>query len=202
MSFLVGLGIGFTTAFITGPVFFTLLKNAIQGGRNAGIASASGIIFSDILVFFICYFAAGSLIEQSVNSPIAYVLAGIIMLAFGLRFMIKPVSIEDFKETENGASKGLYNAFGQGFVVNFVNPVVFVIWTGFIALGEQDYSAPLPFYLFILGIFIGIFSTDLLKVIFAQKVRSWLKNEHLKIIYRIIGGVLAIFAVRLFWLSF
>ena len=49
-----GLLIGLGTAFVVGPVFFTLLKNSIQGTKFNGFLTAFGILISDILVALIC----------------------------------------------------------------------------------------------------------------------------------------------------
>ena len=49
-----GLFIGLGTSFIIGPVFFTLIKNSLQGSKLNGILTAFGILVSDIFVAFIC----------------------------------------------------------------------------------------------------------------------------------------------------
>ena len=50
MPILEGLGYGVVTAFLIGPVFFTLLRAAMDYGFWGGVSVAVGIIASDILV--------------------------------------------------------------------------------------------------------------------------------------------------------
>jgi threonine/homoserine/homoserine lactone efflux protein len=196
VEFLTGLFIGMATLFITGPVFFTLIKNSIQYGYPEGIATASGIILSDVLVFLICYYTTGTVMNDLVEHPVAHLTASLLLMGFGLKFLIKPLSAAK----ENGKSNGkstIYKAMMQGFFINFVNPFVFIIWIGLIAYGETKFNTQLALFIFVLGLFAGIYSTDLLKVFFAQRIKSILRSRHLIRLYQIIGVVLIGFSLRI-----
>ncbi len=195
MSFLHGLGLGLSTAIIIGPVFFTLLKNALQYGRNAGIAVAIGIILSDILVFFICYYIALSYLESILNHQYSYWIAAALLLLFGFSFIFK--KIKAVEELPKSTTKNILSSLVQGFLVNFVNPFVFLIWIAFISIGDKKYTADLNFSLFIFGILLGVFATDLLKALLAHRIRHLLKQRYLSLVYKLIGIVLLLFALRL-----
>ncbi len=86
MAFLKGILTGLTTLVFVGPVFFTLLKNALQRGTMSGVLTALGILISDIVVLLICYFLAADLINEYINAPIVKFIAASILLAFGVVF--------------------------------------------------------------------------------------------------------------------
>ena len=194
MAILEGLTFGLLTAFLLGPVFFTLLKNAIQFGRNAGIATALGIIASDIIVISICFLATASLLESIKTEPIVKAIGASILLFMGIRFMFWP-SQDIAKETKTN-QKGSLGYFIQGFLVNGVNPFVFVVWIGYITIGKNSYGGN-ELILFLAFILVGIFVTDVAKSFLAHRIRPYLKPTYLKKAYQIIGFVLVGFAVRL-----
>ena len=53
-----GIGIGLVLTFLTGPVFFALIKTSIEKGFHAGVALALGVVSSD--VFFVGAILFGS----------------------------------------------------------------------------------------------------------------------------------------------
>ena len=186
--------LGLGTAFFLGPVFFTLIKNAIQNGRNAGIWTALGIIVSDVIVLAICYYSTDSLLESIKTEPLVKLAGSLILLGLGLKFIFKPVLFD----TESVTTKkhDYLGYFTQGFLVNGVNPFVFVIWIGFIAIGKNSYSDE-SIFVFLISILLGIFITDLLKSVLADKIKPYLKPSSLLLAYKIIGAILIGFAIRL-----
>ena len=44
-----GIGIGLVLTFLTGPVFFALIKTSIEKGFHAGVALALGVVTSDVV---------------------------------------------------------------------------------------------------------------------------------------------------------
>jgi threonine/homoserine/homoserine lactone efflux protein len=47
-SIVSGIGLGFVLSFLTGPVFFALIKTSIEKGFYAGVSLAGGVLVSDI----------------------------------------------------------------------------------------------------------------------------------------------------------
>ena len=184
-----------------GPVFFTLLKNSIDHGRKSGYAAATGILVSDIFVVLICYLISRKHLEQLIAHPLAYVFAAGILLLFAAMFILKK-NQDPLESKRIESSKTIRKAFIQGFTINFANPTVFFIWIGFIGLGQTLYPSPALLIFYLIGILIGIYSTDLLKAYFAQKIRHLLHKKALTYVYKGIGVLLAVFALRLLWLRF
>ncbi len=188
-----GIALGFGTALMIGPVFFTLLKNSMQGRKLYGILTALGIITSDIIVVIICLLLSQEFLIYYVNQ-LGFQLFGIAILIFiGISFIIKPIELP----TQNSKlpSKQSLKTFIQGFSINFINPAVFLIWIGFIAIGNQKFTEKFDVYTFIIGILFGIFSTDILKVFAAVSISKYLKSNKLVVFSKILGLVLITIAL-------
>ena len=48
-AILQGIGAGILFSFLTGPVFFSMIKTSIEKGFKAGFSLAIGVVFSDII---------------------------------------------------------------------------------------------------------------------------------------------------------
>jgi threonine/homoserine/homoserine lactone efflux protein len=199
MPFIKGLILGFGTAFFLGPVFFTLIKNAVQFGKKAGIWTAVGIIISDLIVITICFYSTASLLEQIKTEPaVKWVGAGILLM-LGLKYIINPVLFKANGD-DKPRKRDYLGYFTQGVLVNGVNPFVFVVWIGFITIGRNNYQDT-SLYIFLIAILVGIFATDILKSFLADKIKPYLKEKTLLVAYRIIGFVLICFSIRLILLA-
>ncbi|MEM7161736.1 MAG: LysE family transporter [Bacteroidota bacterium] len=198
MSFLEGFGWGLAMFVFIGPVVFTLLRITLDKGSKAGTAVALGIIISDVVAILICMRARLILEKVGIQYWIALV-GSLILLGLGLKYIFKPGNPEakkkDLKHTD------LLAAFSSGFLVNFVNPFVFMVWIGFIVYGEERFHTEQTLWIFLIGILVGIFTQDILKVIFSNKLKQFLKPERLKVVFKWIGVLLIVFAVRLFYFA-
>ncbi|MBP6311454.1 MAG: LysE family transporter [Flavobacteriales bacterium] len=196
MPILEGLGYGFITAFLVGPVFFTLLRAALDYGFWGGASVALGIISSDILVAIICKTGAVALFEGNVNDGWLALAAGIVLVVLGAWYTFNS-NVNKDQEVRLGSKNavGLYTA---GFLVNFINPFVFVVWTGFSLRATAGFALDNNEWMFLISILVGIFLTDLLKSALAPKLRKLLAPHLLKKVYRGIGIVLLLFSMRLF----
>ena len=188
--------IGFGTVMFLGPVFFTLLRNSIEKNVRAGISTAVGIIVSDIVVAAICYYFAADFIADYVNAPIVKFAAAIIFFGFGYSFIFKPLATLQLSDQKVKTTE-YFKFFAQGFAVNFVNPTVFVLWIGFIALGQTQYTSQTDLFIYLSGILLGIFSTDLAKAFGANYLSPYLKSHWLKylfsglgIVFLVMGGIM------------
>jgi len=196
VAFLEGYGWGLAMIIFIGPVVFTLLKNTIDKGRTAGIMVASGIIISDVVVVLICLAGAINFLEKSVTQYWIALAGTVILLIMGLKYFLRPQVPKESKERIKGKDK--LASFTGGFLVNFVNPFVFLVWIWFIFYAEEEYGNEGANYLFLTALLLGIFTQDLLKVLFAEKIKPFLQPKRLKIIYKVMGVIMVLFAIRLF----
>ncbi len=191
MNLLHGLFLGLGTAVLLGPVFMTLLRNSLQFGVKKGILTAMGILSSDVLVVSICYTFAGDFVKYYVNSPGVKLLGALILIGFGISF-IKSRKHNLQSSIAEIRSNGKLKSFSQGFLVNFANPTVFIIWIGFITIAESDYSTSFTQVLFLVGILLGIFITDIAKAIGAHYISNLLTTYNLNFLYLFLGSCLVL----------
>ena len=197
MAFLKGFILGLGMVVFIGPVLFTLLKSTLQYGFGAGMSVAWGIFISDVVCVGLCSLGAIKFFENPDNQ-IWLTLGGIvILLGLGLKYIIKPnVDVEKMVKL----SAGDYSKhFFKGFLVNFVNPFVFLVWIGVIGIAQTQYGKGQEMYAFLGAALLAILTTDSLKVMFANRVKKLLQPAILIKLYRGTGILLVAFAGRLVW---
>ncbi|MBI1287629.1 MAG: lysine transporter LysE [Flavobacteriales bacterium] len=195
-GYLVGLGM---VVFI-GPVFFTLLKSALNYGFWAGMMVALGIFISDVVCVGLCSFGAIPFFKNTENQFYLALGGSVILLGLGLKYLLKPnVNVD----SEVKLHAGHYSAyFAKGFLVNFVNPFVFLVWTGVIGLAQSRFGTGQELWFFLSAALLGIFTTDSLKVVFAHRIKTLIRPDILRRAYQIIGLVLIGFGIRFLWFAF
>lgn len=201
-GFLVGLGF----IIFLGPVFFYLLKSTLQKGFWVGFFVALGIVIGDFTAITICSFGAIPFFKNPDNQFWIGILGGIILLGMGLKFLLKPESKREKDEKmqlpQKVSKAGHLSYFAQGFLINFVNPFVFVVWIGIIGYAETEYGYSTDLFVFLGAALMGIFSTDLSKVYFAQKIKKFMTPLFLNRLYRVFGAALIIFGIRVLFYIF
>lgn len=197
MAFLKGFGTGLAMIVFLGPVFFTLLKTTLNNGLKGGMLVAAGIIASDIICVFLCSFGAIPFFKNPDNQLWLGIAGFVILCGLGLKYLFKPAVYSE--NNHNIPSGNAATFFAKGFVVNFVNPFVFLVWIGVIGFARMKYGLTWELAVFLFAVLLAIFTTDILKVVFAHRIKSLLKPEYLRNTYRVIGIVLIIFGVRMLW---
>ena len=194
MAILTGILLGLGTLLFIGPVFFYLLKSSLESGFKAGFAVVLGIIIGDIICVFLSFYGGQSFFENPDNQKWIALSGGIVLLLMGIKFLLQKESAPAVEGKFKAQTFGVY--FINGFIINFVNPFVFIVWFGFIALCKSKYEST-ELVISIVVILATIFVTDLLKVHFANKLVGISKPKVLKIIFKIIGILMIIFGGRL-----
>lgn len=193
-----GFILGFSTIIFIGPVFFYLLKTTLEKGVKFGIMVALGIIVSDILCAAICSTGISSFLTDPGNQNYIAISGGSILLLLGLKYIIKPVAKQN---PDKPISSNLLSVFTQGFLINFINPFVFMVWIGFIVYGESNTPNTTSLVLFIIAILIGIFASDIFKIFISSRIRKYLEPKYLSVVFRVIGVILVLFSIRLLLFS-
>lgn len=201
MPFLDGLWLGLGFVIFIGPVFFTLLHIALNHGFWAGFSTALGIVVSDAVALLICSFGAIPFFKNTDNQLILSFIGAAILIGLGLKFILRP-QIQTETDVKTLKAGHYLNFFTKGFLVNFVNPFVFIVWIGVIGFAESKYSETSDIITLLCATLLGIIATDTLKALFAHKISHLIKPQFLKKVYRGIGIVLLAFAGRLVWYGF
>ena len=185
------LGLGFV--IFLGPVFFYLLKCTLDSGFWSGLSVALGIVFADFVCITICSLGAIAFFENTKNQFWIGIVGGLILLFLGLKFIFKPKVFTQTEEKIKLSKANYASYFTQGFLINFVNPFVFVVWISVIGIAKAEYGSSNNFFMFLGAALAGIFTTDLLKVITAHRIKKFLSPAYLITIYKVFGVILLVF---------
>ncbi|MFH2010383.1 MAG: LysE family transporter [bacterium] len=195
MPFLEGYVTGLALIVLIGPVLFVLLTSTFERGKFHGFAVALGIFVSDVIAVLLCTFGVARYLEDPRARPWLAFGGGLLLLAFGVRYLFAPrVELPESSELD-GVS--LLSHFARGFLVNFVNPFVFMVWIGIIGAATIRHGYDLDLAGFMTGAVLGVLTLDSLKVLFAHRLRPLLKPPVLKVVFRVSGVLLIGFAIRL-----
>ncbi len=194
------LGLGFV--IFLGPVFFYLLKSTLEAGFWSGVFVALGIVFADFSCISICSFGAIPFFKNTQNQLWLGIFGALILLFLGIKFILKPQMLPQSTEKIKLTKRNYFSFFTQGFLINFVNPFVFVVWIGIIGIAETTYSGTTNVFLFLGSALLGIFTIEFSKVVLAHRIKTILNPSYLIKIYRVFGVILIIFSVWVFVYSF
>lgn len=189
---------GLLLCILIGPVFFALLQNAIEKGFWAGFFMAIGIAISDAMYILLINFGVSSFLNNEIFQKWMGGIGGLIMVVFGLYYLLKPVPKRKVIHLKSGQTKGVQQVI-KGFLLNAINPFVFLFWLGIVSkvnlsLGYQDNELVLFFTVLIATVFI----CDILKSHYAGKLRDMVTDRFMKIMNRVVGIALILFSIRLF----
>jgi threonine/homoserine/homoserine lactone efflux protein len=200
MAFLEGFLIGLGMVIFIGPVFFTLLKSAIAYGFWAGMMVAFGILISDVVCVGLCAFGAIPFFKNPLNQYWLAIAGSVILFGIGFKYLLKP-DVDVDKELKLKA--GHYTAyFAKGFLVNFVNPFVFLVWISVIGLAQMKFGEGMDLWIFLGAALLAVLITDSTKVVFANRIKSLIQPEFLIRAYQVIGVLMLGFGFRLVWFAF
>lgn len=201
-----GLLLGIVLSISIGPVIFAILKQSLTNGHRAGYAFVAGVSASDISLLFVCNFFT-SLFTMVLNHKNVIALAGAgFLLLLGLyTLLIKKIRIEDLSGDHQKImrKRALLGVFVSGFLMNALNPSVFLFWfawTAAIANDAVESSSPVFYKILVFGAcLLFVLASDLIKVVLAGKLRPKLTSNNLTWINRISGIIILIFSAVLFY---
>lgn len=195
-----GLTLGFVLSLLVGPVFFLLIDTSIKKGFKRAIWLAVGVLMSDAFYIAITYFSSTATgVMNNYQWEIGWG-GGILLIVFGVVTILKKPHIKssDLDLTVNGGS--LWKEVLKGFLMNFLNPFVFIFWlgvSGSVSSGKSfTYMHTVIFFIAVLS---TVFLTDVLKAWTASKLRTFLKPNLLVWVNRVSGTGLFLFGMRMIY---
>ncbi len=185
-------------SFLTGPVFFALIKTSIEKGFYAGVSLAAGVVVSDIFYVALTLYGTSFLALENTYRIQIGVAGSTILFAIGIYYLFKNVKVNYEKTTSKRHNTGY---FLKGFIMCIFNPAILLYWlsvtSGVISIsGEIDPAEVIPFFGSIL---VTQFSVDVIKAYYANKLRYRIKEKTISNLNRIAGVLILIFAIRLLY---
>jgi threonine/homoserine/homoserine lactone efflux protein len=202
-----GVLLGFILSISIGPVIFAIIKQSLTNGKRSGYAFVAGVSSSDFVLLFICNFFT-SLFNLVLNhkSTIALAGAGFLLLMGLYTLFFKKLKLENMGTdgvNKRVSIKDLISSYFSGFLMNTLNPSVFLFWfawTAAINTSADDTPNPIQYKLIVFGTCLGfVLLSDLIKVFLAGKLRPRLTEKSLLWINRVSGMIILIFSAALLY---
>jgi threonine/homoserine/homoserine lactone efflux protein len=202
-----GVLLGFILSISIGPVIFAIIKQSLTNGKRSGYAFVAGVSSSDFVLLFICNFFT-SLFNLVLNhkSTIALAGAGFLLLMGLYTLFFKKLKLENMGTdgvNKRVSIKDLVSSYFSGFLMNTLNPSVFLFWfawTAAINTSADDTPNPIQYKLIVFGTCLGfVLVSDLVKVFLAGKLRPRLTEKSLLWINRVSGMIILIFSAALLY---
>src|SRR5471030_687979 len=191
-----GIGIGLVLTFLTGPVFFALIKTSIEKGFHAGVALALGVVTSDMVFVGAILFGSQYFVISNSGKTIAGVIGSIVLFVIGVYYLFKKAKINYSNTVPTKLHRAGY--FLKGFMMCIFNPTILFHWTIVITAASTVYHQGVPnralkIAIMFLTILIVQFGLDTTKAFYANKLRDRIS---VKLVHRLneVAGIALIIA--------
>ena len=201
-----GLLLGLILSISIGPVIFAIIKQSLTNGKKAGYAFVAGVSASDISLLLVCnlFTSLFSLVLEH-KALIALFGAGFLLISGLYTLFFKKIVIDPSTDSgaNNQSKRDLIKSFFAGYLMNTLNPSVFLFWfawTAAIGATAEDSNNPIQYRLIVFGTCLAfVLVSDLLKVVLAGALRPRLTEKSLLWINRISAIIILTFSAALFY---
>jgi len=191
-----GIGFGLVLTFLTGPVFFALIKTSIANGFHAGVALALGVVCSDIVFVGGILFGSQYIDISEGQKTIAGVIGSIILFSLGVYYFFKKAEVNYTNAIPSRVDRAGY--FLKGFAMCIFNPSLLFHWVTVIAAASTIFKVgsahrSIDIGIMFLTILLVQFGMDITKAFYANKLRAKIS---VKLIHRLneVAGIALIIA--------
>jgi threonine/homoserine/homoserine lactone efflux protein len=196
-----GIGIGLVLTFLTGPVFFALIKTSIEKGFQAGAALALGVVSSDVVFVGAIIFGSQFFDVPDKVKVWAGIFGSVILLIIGFYYIFKKAEVSYNSHTPATINRAGY--FLKGFLMCIFNPGLLFHWITVIGTASTVYhqgiaNRQLKIGTMFITILLVQFGMDLVKAFYANKLRDRISVTLVHRLNYIAGAALIIAAFVIF----
>jgi len=191
-----GIGFGLVLTFLTGPVFFALIKTSIEKGFHAGVALALGVVTSDMVFVGAILFGSQYFDITAHDKILAGVIGSSVLFIIGVYYLFKKAKINYTNTVPTNLHRAGY--FLKGFVMCIFNPTILFHWTIVIGAASTVYhqgvhNRSVKIAIMFLTILVVQFGLDTTKAFYADKLRDRIS---VKFVHRLneVAGIALIIA--------
>lgn len=194
--------IGLLLSVTLGPTFFILIKTSITKGFRAAVSFDLGVIFGDIflvsLTYFLAYLGSGDSLSHLKENSIVFFIGGTALLSYGLFTYFNKDKIQK-EPSKIDEKKGYVGLFFKGFLLNFINVLVWLFWIATMAFWgphlDMNIYKITNFFAIVFGFY---FCVDLGKISLAKQLSKKMTPKNIIKIKKITGIGLVLFGIILF----
>ena len=193
--------------FSFGPAFFALINAGIKHGYKTASFLAIGVVVSDfivcVLIIFLVHYGATNFIQDEKSQRFMGVLAGIVLIIFGVLHFREPVNNTKDIDTIDVKLPSTRVMLFKGFFLNSLNPAVWLLWLGNVtAVSKTLYYSILNMIVYF-SITLGlVLLVELGKVSASNKLKQILTQKTMHNVNIITGSLLIVFGVILIYNHF
>jgi len=200
-------GIALSLFFSFGPSFFTQIRTSIQYGFKKSYPFAFGVSVGDVIIVFLMLTVLKNAdLYSLVHNVWVASIGGGVMILMAIYFFKKEVtSLEGYEgkeprikfKSKDGEPRRRY-IFFQGFLINFINPTIWIYWISVITLitGELNMSI-FERYVFFIGVMGSTLGMDILKCKLASMLQRIMTAKVLNVTNKVCSIILFCFAAYL-----
>ena len=191
-----------------GPAFITLVQTSLDRGFRQAAWFAFGVLLNDAMVISLCILTSFEVTLKSQFQVNLFAIgAGIILLLFGIyTFRRKVEETNEKKEYLNEKTEEIVKKmekkpawfvyFGKGFVLNILNPFVWIFWFTSVAVIAGNMAGKKINSVVFFGLVLGVsFTLDILKSWGAAKLKQFFNAERTTWMNRCAGVFLMCFGL-------
>jgi threonine/homoserine/homoserine lactone efflux protein len=195
-----GILLGLTISIIVGPVFFVLLQATIERGSKAGFIFVSGVWLSDFLYMIAVFYGIAG-IQTMAGSADFHLwmswIGGILLLSFGIANLLKTKPVVQNVDNQNITNNN-WQLWLKGFLINSTNPGTILFWVGPASTSTTSAQAnPMDAWVLLISLYLTIVAVDLLKILFAKRLRQKMNADYVLRLRKISGWALILFGLFL-----
>ena len=196
IAYLIGLSAGLVPALSTGPVFLTLVQNAIDHGFKKTIYFILGVALTDTSIILLTWLGLSQMSDGSEPPASLSIGGGIILILFGLAFIFKKEKEQTVSITSSSHLQN-FGLFTQAIMLNAINPVIWGFWAAISNYAINEFNDQTNELLFFAGVLNMVWATDFLKAYYAQKLKKILSQKNKQYIKTGVGIVLIVLGIKL-----
>lgn len=190
--------LGIFLAFMAGPAFFVLIETSIVKGFRAALAFDLGVISSDVFFILLAYFSSYQLQENINNQPGLYVFGGTLLTFYGITIFLRKTNHDLRTHPELKKKVNYIGFYVKGFLLNIINIGVLVFWLGLtVVVSPTLEGSNKSVLVFFSTLIITCLFVDILKIILAKRMKSYLKKENIIFVKKTLGIIIVLFGITL-----
>lgn len=197
-AILLGIGAGLISSFLTGPVFFSMIKTSIEKGFKAGFSLAIGVIISDVFLIGLVLFGSQFFEYKAEFDKYVGIVGGAFLLAIGIYYLISKNTVRyDEKSMQKVSKRGFVL---KGFLMCILTPSTLMFWfivSGIISVKLNNLLDE-KILCFVIAMATQL-SIDGLKCFYSSKLRHKITGPSLQRLNKVAGVIIIAFAI---WLAF
>lgn len=192
-----GLTLGMILAISVGPVIFTIIKQSISNGRQGGFSFIAGVWLSDIVLIVLSNAFSELVTNLMVYRKALGIVGSIFLVSMGVFYVFfKKIKLQANAGMIKFTKTDIVKIFSSGFLINTLNPNVFIFWLGTATAFASKYSFHERILIFAVCLGLNI-AADILKVLMAGKLRNRLTLHNISLINKLSGTILIGFGIAL-----